>query len=179
MKQKKSNNKNKKLLWLGAAGVLVSAALLVWLWPSHEQAETGAKSASTASSGSGGINYGPPTAAEKQESQNAKSQDVNNNNNQPASTQNGKQQVQIQVISATISQVRANVIGVFENGGKCTAVFTRNSESHSFSSSGITSVSYTQCEPINVTGVSGSGWTVVVSYSSSAAAGQSKPMSVN
>lgn len=156
---------------------ILAAGLLVWLWHSHRN-NSGSASGNSSPQTSNGINYGPPTQTEKQDSQDAKRRDLQSGNSGGASS-SGKEQVQIQVLAATLNSVKANVIGVFENGGTCTATFSKGSESHSFSSSGIANSNYTQCAPISVNGISGSGWSVVVNYSSDKATGQSQAISVN
>ena len=176
MKQK--TKKSNRYTYAGIALTVLLIGGLLWTWQHHHNHSDTGTPGSANPQGSSGINYGPPTQTEKQDSQTAKSRDIQSGGSSSTGT-NGKKQVQIQVLAATLDSVKANVIGVFENGGTCTATFNKGAESHSFSSSGFANSNYTQCVPISVSGITGSGWTVVVNYSSATAAGQSQPAYVN
>lgn len=176
MKQK--TKKNNLYNYAGIALAVLLIGGLLWTWRHYHNHSYTGTSGSASPHGSSGINYGPPTQTEKQDSQDAKSRDLQSGNSGDNGS-SGKKQVQIQVLAATLNSVKANVIGVFESGGTCTATFSKGAESHSFSSSGIANSNYTQCAPISVTDITGSDWTVVVKYSSATAAGQSQPVSVN
>lgn len=66
-------------------------------------------------------------------------------------------------------------MGVFEEGGTCTATFVKDGETRSKTSVGFQNSSYTQCAPIDLEpGFLTKGtWSVVVSYASPKAEGAS------
>jgi hypothetical protein len=152
---------------------------LFWYWRAHHNNASSWASDNPSPQTSNGINYGPPTSTEKQDSQDAKSRDLQDSTSTPSVDSSGKKQVSVQIISASRSSIKANVIGVFEDGGTCTATLNKNGQTKTFTSSGISSSNYTQCEPIALTGISDGGWSSVVSYSSNTAAGQSQPLTIN
>lgn len=117
------------------------------------------------------INYEPPTDTEKQETQTNKDEIVQDQQNTTNPT--GKKQVNVTITNATTSNVSAYVTGIFEEGGTCTATFTQGSTTITRTSLGFQNASYTQCAPITPDLPSGDSWSVVVSYSSPAAEGQS------
>ena len=123
------------------------------------------------------INLNPPTDQEKQQADKNK-KSLAEEPSPPPPTSNGKKQVTPQIISASLSEVRAYVEGVFEDGGTCTATATSGTQTKTATSKGFKNVSYTQCEPIGWSLLSGS-WSVVVSYSSSNAQGNSEAYQVN
>jgi hypothetical protein len=168
MKQK--INKNKTII-LACVAVIIAAAL-VFAWHHHHKtpALTPASSGSASQNSGSNINYGPPTDTEKQETAAHKQQLSQTPSSTPSS---GQKQVTPIITSASSTEVRAYVTGVFEDGGTCTATVTNGAQKHTFTSTGVANSNYTQCAPIELTSISGSGWSVVVSYSSSAASGQS------
>jgi hypothetical protein len=178
MKQK--TKKNKRYVYVGCA---ILAAILIggaaWAWQRHHGGSTSTTSGASNSSGSSTINYGPPTETEKQDSQNAKDQIVQQENNQSQSD-SGKKPVNVSVIYADRNSVRAQVTGVFENTGTCTATATSAAApTVTKSSGGVENVSYTNCSLISWN-LSGSGpWKVTVSYDSPDASGTSQPYTVN
>ena len=124
------------------------------------------------------VNLNPPTEQEKRDAEENKN-NLAETPNPPPMTSDGKKQVTPQIISADRSEVRAYVPGVFEDGGTCTATATKAGEApKTATSKGFKNVSYTQCEPINWSLPSG-GWSVIVSYSSTAAKGTSGAFVVN
>jgi len=175
MKQKIVKNKRLALL---IVAVVVAGALL-WYWHTRDNS-TSTSGGYSSPQTSNGINYGPPTATEKQDSQDAKSRDLENSNSTPPVVDSsGKKQVTVQIISANRTSIKANIVGVFEDGGTCTATLSKGGQTKTFTSSGIASSNYTQCEPIALTGITESGWSAVVSYSSSTSAGQSPSITIN
>lgn len=175
MKQKL--RKNKVLVLAALAVVLVGG--LVWFGLSRHKSSTLSPAGSSSPQTSNGINYGPATQTEKQDSQNAKNQAVQQDS-QPSSSSSGKKQVSVSVIYADRNSVRAQVTGVFENGGTCTAKATSPSEATvTKTSTGVGNVSYTNCGLITWS-LSGAGpWTVTVSYDSATASGTSGSYTVN
>ncbi|MCA9344957.1 hypothetical protein KC946_03910, partial [Candidatus Saccharibacteria bacterium] len=69
--------------------------------------------------------------------------------------------------------VTAYVAGVFEDGGKCEAIFTNGSVEKTKQSVGFQNVSYTQCAPLNLEpGFLTTGtWTLQVKYTSNTSSG--------
>lgn len=137
--------------------------------------------APTSPDGQETIKLAPATDQEKQENDANKQRIVdeqNSQNNNPQNDQNGNasstKQVSVTVTSADKSAVYAQVSGIVEDGGTCTATFTKGSTSLSASSDSIANVSYTQCAPIRPSSPLQAGsWSVVVSYKSTHAAGSS------
>ena len=124
------------------------------------------------------INYSPASPVEKKESEDNKDRIVDEQNqaqNTPSSAAGTKKSVTPTIVSADSHNVSAYVTGIFEEGGTCTATFTKDSTKNSQTSSGFQNVSYTQCAPISLAdGLLSSGtWSLVVSYSSSTAEGAS------
>ena len=125
------------------------------------------------------INLNPPTEEEKQETE-ANKKALAEDRPSPPPTSNGKKQVTPVITSATASEVNAYVPGIFEDGGTCTATATRGSQIETTSSSGFENYNTTSCAPLKFSpALSGSGWSVVVSYSSSTAQGKSEAEPVN
>lgn len=140
------------------------------------RATTGSTSSDTQSGNY--INLNPPTDQEKKDAEENK-KSLAEEPSPPSPTANGKKQVTPEISSATRSEVRAFVSGIFEDGGTCTATATKAGESSiTAAKKGFKNVSYTQCEPI-IWSLPDSGWVVVVSYSSNTAEGQSESQIVN
>lgn len=74
--------------------------------------------------------------------------------------------------------ISATINGVYEDGGTCTATITQGEKVVTVSSKGFADATTTSCTPIRIDrsefGSAGE-WSVVVSYSSDAAEGQSQP----
>jgi len=126
------------------------------------------------------INYTPATLTEKQENNDAKDKIVDQQKNNPTSSpstnpSNDSKKSVTPTITNTNGSINALVSGVFEEGGVCTANFTKGSSTLSKTSVGFQNASYTQCAPMDI----GSGflspgvWNVTVSYVSATAAGTS------
>ncbi len=81
------------------------------------------------------------------------------------------------ITAQSSSSVNAYVSGVIEDGGACTATFTKDGSNFSNSSASIANVSYTQCAPIrpDTNKLSSGTWKVTVSYKSETAEGVSTP----
>lgn len=125
------------------------------------------------------INYNPPSEEEKQAGDQTKqrivTQEEQQNSNQ---NQGSKKPVTPVVANANATNVSAYVPGVFEEGGTCTAVFSKNGGSVTRTSQGFGNVSYTQCAPITPDLPSTGGWTVTITYESAAAKGTSQSAEV-
>src|SRR3989344_1064338 len=118
------------------------------------------------------INLNPPTEEEKQETE-ANKKALAEDRPSPPPTSNGKKQVTPVITSVDGGKVYAYVPGIFEDGGTCKATATKGSQTKPAQSTAFANVSDTSCAPISIS-LSGSGWSVVVSYSSSTSQGQSE-----
>lgn len=123
------------------------------------------------------INFGPPTKQEQEETQNHKEKIANN----PTSENiDGKKQVTPMIAYIDTESIGAYVPGIFEDGGVCTATLSKGASTISRSSAGFANASYTQCEPINITGIHiDNSWSVVVRYESTSAQGASEQVSIS
>lgn len=122
------------------------------------------------------INYAPATPAEKQQVNDTKDKIVADQNKAKEAPQaTGTKKSVTPTITNTTGSISAYVMGVFEEGGTCTATFVKSGETLSKSSVGFQNASYTQCSPIPLESgyLSKGTWTVTVSYSSAAAEGTS------
>lgn len=164
-------NKNTKLKLVAIACIIAILGLGASFLLNRGTRQIKTDQSSTVSSG---INYGPPTEQEKAETE------VHKNSlgesSQPTNTSNGKKQVAPIITSVDKREISAYISGVFEEGGTCTATLTKDGKTVTKTSIGFGNVSYTSCEPITVDGSLDKGsWSVVVSYDSKAAEGQSQP----
>ena len=121
------------------------------------------------------INYNPPTQADIQQTDELKNS-VTNPPKVVTTTDNSKKKVTPMISNADSKHVSAYVLGVFEEGGTCTATVTQGSLIFSRTSKGFENSSYTQCTPIDIsTGgiIETQKWSLTVSYNSSTAEGTS------
>jgi hypothetical protein len=124
------------------------------------------------------INYEPATDEEKKQAEDTKNKIVKQQEAQqdkPTSPSAQKTSVK-PTITSTTGSVNAYVNGIFEEGGVCTATFTKNESVLSKTSAGFQNASYTQCAPMNLeSGFLSSGrWSVTVRYSSDTSEGTSE-----
>ncbi len=125
------------------------------------------------------INFNPATDEEKQEVENNKQRIVDEQNNPTDPGDEGSvKQVTVTVTGNDNSGVYAQVSGVIEDGGACSAKFTKGSTTLNATSDSIANVSYTQCAPLRPNpSLTAGDWQVVVSYKSTKAEGVSQPFS--
>lgn len=92
----------------------------------------------------------------------------------------GKKAVEPTITEATRSSIKAYVLGIFEEGGTCTATFASGSKTLIKTSEGFQNASYTQCAPIAIEEgfLDSSSWSVTVSYSSATSEGASEPVNL-
>ncbi len=166
---------NKILLIVAALIIVGIGAALYFNSRSPTNSGSGTKNAPTTAPY---VNLQPATEQEKQQSQAAKDAIAAQQNQTPASS-SGKKQVTPVIAHADGSSVSAYVGGVLEDGGTCTATFTKGSTVKTFTSQASANVSYTTCGAMTVTGLTSGAWQLVVSYSSSTSAGSSQPQTVN
>jgi hypothetical protein len=124
------------------------------------------------------INLNPPTDQELQESEDNKDSLANGNGSLPTNS-NGKKQVTPVIAYGDRTEIRADVPGIFEEEGTCTATATKNGQTKTASSSGFGNYNYTSCTPITGLNLSDGGWSVVVSYNSNTSEGSSTPYEIN
>lgn len=127
------------------------------------------------------VNYSEATAAEKKEADANKERIVKETEEPaPSGTPSQKKAVIPTITQANPNNISSYVSGIFEEGGTCTATFTKGSTTLTKTSSGFQNVSYTQCAPINIESgfLSPGSWSVKVSYSSDTAQGTSAPSTI-
>lgn len=124
------------------------------------------------------INLDPPTETDKLEADQNKERltqtkeveesDIPSNSSQ-------KKSVKPTITEASRNTVRGYVTGIFEEGGTCTANFTKDGQTLTKTSEGFQNASYTQCAPIDFASdfLSSGKWAVKLTYSSSVSAGES------
>lgn len=174
--------KNKKLL--GKKFIIIAALVVTVLAVGFYVGQDDFRKGSSASerdisSQVNKVDYGPPTeeeasAGDKQKRENIQRNQLEENTSKPNSAQ---------VVLVDASQygdtieIRSYVANVFEDGGTCTAIVTKNGEPQiTKSSTGFRDAKTTQCGTITIprTALSSSGsWQVIVKYESSSASGQS------
>ena len=124
------------------------------------------------------VNLEPPTEADKQEADQNKenlSQTKQVQESDIPSGNSSQKSVKPTITEATRTSVKAYVAGIFEEGGTCTATFTKDGSTLTKTSEGFQNASYTQCAPINLASdfLSPGKWAVKLTYSSAASAGES------
>lgn len=128
-----------------------------------------------ATKGEDGSNLAPATEEEKTESEQAKEAIVQQQQN-PTPPDSGKLKVTPTIAEASATRLAAYITGVFEEGGTCTATFTKGTQKFTKASAGFQNASYTQCTPIALARSdfpSSGTWSVTVTYSSAKAEGTS------
>ncbi|HXE10119.1 MAG TPA: hypothetical protein VN554_01710 [Verrucomicrobiae bacterium] len=128
--------------------------------------------------GVGQVNYGPPTSAEKKETEQHKQQ-LENQQNNPSSDSKPKIGVVITYLSTT--EARGYASGVFEDGGTCTLTLTKGSAKVTGTSTAVADVNKSTCGPISInqSQLSSGTWTAVLSYSSPSGSGSSDSQTLN
>ncbi len=132
------------------------------------------------------INLEPATEEDKQRADQNKQAIVDRDNqlkNQPPAT--GKKTIKPIISYAgqygPQAEVGAYVLGVFEDGGTCTAAFTKDGKSFSKSVTAVKNVSSNDCPVMAAKNEEFSpkgSWSVVVSYSSASAEGASDAQNI-
>ncbi|RTK95171.1 hypothetical protein EKI60_01805 [Candidatus Saccharibacteria bacterium] len=171
----KKTTSRKKLAIAGALVILVAGgSVAVWELSNRDSDPASTERKPT-------INYGPATDTEKKEADANKDRIVKEQeqNNPSPETPSGKKAV-TPTITSTTGSIKAYVSGIFEEGGTCTATFSKGDSKLSRTSVGFQNVSYTQCAPIDISDgfLSPGTWSLVVSYSSATAEGSSGAQSV-
>jgi hypothetical protein len=151
------------------------------LWQKHTNDD---RKASGKTTNIGGINYGPPTDEDKKETEQHKKDLQQQNESQSSSASSnssGLKQASVVITYASSSEVRGYVGNAFEDGGICTATFTKDSSKVTATSSGFMDVNKTTCTPIaiNQGRLTSGSWNVVLSYRSSNYSGSSASQIIN
>lgn len=81
--------------------------------------------------------------------------------------------------AATETEMRGYISNVLEEGGICTASYTKGSTVITGTSKGFVDVNKTTCPPISVTGLSRGDWTATLSYKSATASGKSEAVNLS
>lgn len=121
------------------------------------------------------INYDPPTTEEQDQAQANKERLSQESSSSQNPTSGAKQVTPVITNASQIGQqitVNAYIAGIFEDGGKCTATFTKGSTKIMRETEGMANVSTTDCTPFRLDRSEfpqGGDWQVVVSYKSTTA----------
>ena len=134
-----------------------------------------------------GINYGPPTKQEKQDTEEFKKDLTNQDSNNETPTTPGQKQTVTPIISSwgQVSstqnvEVSGYVTGVYENGGTCTANLEKDGQTVSQSQAATLNAQSISCGFISIdrSRLSAGSWKTTLSYSSAAAEGTSQSLTV-
>jgi hypothetical protein len=163
---------NKQIIGIGLVAVLVALAGYLAVNRRNTSNVPGADNNTVSSEN---IQFPGPT--EQELSDTDKHKENLANNDQQTGNSNEKITVTPVITSANVNEVRGYVSGIAEDGGKCTATYTRGATTFTRTSTGILNVSNTICQPIKTSrsdfAVSGI-WSVTLAYSSSSAEGISQ-----
>ncbi|MCA9331808.1 hypothetical protein KC968_02600 [Candidatus Saccharibacteria bacterium] len=181
---KQSLSKKRILSPAPVAGAIVLIALIGGgIYARSRQNTTPAqmsKPTSAQQTGQDTINYDPASREDNRQNDANKEKIVEEqkqqDNSDPGITT--LKSVTVTITSADIYSVFANVTGVVEDGGTCTAVFSNGTQTLSTTSTSVANVSYTQCGRMATPKLTGQGWTATVSYKSNSAQGVSKQIKV-
>ena len=124
------------------------------------------------------VNMSPPTAQERQETENHKQQIAQQQSqSKPPSPSPGNSQVTPIITEATKDRVLAYISGVVEDGGTCTATATNGTSTVTATATAFHDATTTDCPPLNFSPALSSGtWDIYVTYSSTTHSGQSLVM---
>lgn len=168
------NNKSPLVLGAVFVGIIILAALGYFIFNMNQN-----NNQLTGSNNDPYINLEPPTESDKAEADQNKerlSQTKEEDESEiPSSNEPQKKSVKPTITEATRNSVKGYITSIFEEGGTCTATFTKNGQSLTKTSSGFQNASYTQCAPIEMADdfLSPGKWEVKLSYSSTASSGES------
>lgn len=163
------------LLMLGVIFVILLGGVLIYAKFSGDDPVSTGSTDSTAPPRDDYVNLNPPTDEQQQATDEYKKSLADDSPAPSQTTASGKKQVTPVITSVSGDEVRSYVSGVIEDGGTCTATATKTGASPvTKNSTGFADAAYTGCPPIQLS-LSGSGWSIVVSYSSSTSEGASSP----
>lgn len=188
MKLNKNRKNNKKIVSFVMATALVVALITTYtvvayqksFWPFMPDQ-------TTINEPNNDINYDPPTQQEIEDSQDAKKNNLDDDedNDSPTSTSGNLRHIEVGVafadeINGQI-EIRAFTPSVVESDGICTATLTKNSATVTKSSQAFIDSTTSVCQPIKIalSEFQQSGdWSLVVSYKSSKSQGKSEIIEV-
>jgi len=169
--------KNKKIIILTVAGLIVLGGILVYAFN---------RNASTPNNGDG-INYGPPTEQELKDTEANKNNVIKRQELEKNwKTPNPSEVKKVTPIITSYGQsgnsveIAARVPSVFEDGGQCTLIMTKNGKSVKSTRNGSKNVSEVTCGFIQIhnSKLSPGDWTAQVSYDSPTAKGVSSSRTI-
>lgn len=174
----KTNSRYKKIIIVLLVLALFTGGILYWYNSRNNtsdpnQANTGSNQDEA---NNDKIDYSPPTDDEKKAADAVKDpSQPRTTTHSPTQNNSTKKKVKPVITSAESNSVSAYIPGVFEEGGTCTAVFTKNGTTKTISSKGFQNVSYTQCAPINIDSgfLSQGTWNLSLKYTSTNSEGVS------
>jgi hypothetical protein len=172
----------KKLIVISATALAVAVVGVLFTIRANHQASQ----VVLAPDNTDGINYEPATEEEKQQAEDNKDKLTDRINQESQQPTGSKRQVNVQITSAEQTgsgeiEIYAYVSGVTENGGTCTALFTKDGEKVAKTSVGVQDATTTLCTPIRFpkTELPSTGnWSIVMGYTSSVAEGSSSPSEI-
>ena len=171
----KQKTSKKKLFFLVAVVLVLAigagSALYVWQRP---------EPAPVISQPGGVVEITPPTQQEKDQADQQKEEVIKQQEieNTPSTD---KKRVGVAIIYADQTTLNAEVSGVFEDGGVCTATFTQGNKKIQRTSQGVKNATTTSCAPMDFDPdffASTGTWTLAVSYSSNTASGTSSSTNI-
>lgn len=169
--------KNKKLLLTLTTIIILAVAAAGVYYVKHKHNTDNTPS-------SGGINYGPPTNAEKQESADAKKAIDERQAKIDSQPQTSSKKVVPLIVSygqdGNVVKVSARVPGIFEESGTCTLTLSKDGVNVTQSKAATQNVSEMSCGFISIerSKLSSGTWSATVTYSSKDAGGTSSPTSI-
>lgn len=164
----KNENRRKKTLIIVAVVALAIAAGVVGFFAvkhfTQDKAELPV----------GGVNYDPPTSAEKKEAEEHK-KELEEQANTTTSGANANATATVTITYLSVSETRGFVSGVVEEGGTCTLTLIKGSTKVTATSTAIDDVNKTTCGPISVdpSKLSSGEWDATLSYTSPTISGTS------
>lgn len=181
MKKIKTLNKKSIILLLLVAALLVLAGGYAWYKKTHSTVK--------APPGNPGVNFNPPTEADKQETEAHKQEILKKQQNNETTTapkgSDGK--LAVTPVISYAEQIESNievgafVPGVNETGGVCKVTLTKGSETITKQTQGHYDATSTTCEGFVIARSefhTAGTWQVVVNYSSATASGMSQARTV-
>lgn len=177
-KNKNKNYRNKKLLIGSIVAVsVIGLSVGFFMYKSRDNQSVSEVTTDTGQT----VNYAPATAEEKKQAEDKKEEIVKQKDQKENATSPSTGKVIVKPsITNTTGSINAYVSGVFEEGGTCTAIFTKDSTTLTKTATGFQNVSYTQCAPMNLEPgfLSAGQWIVTVKYVSDKSEGSSDPQTI-
>lgn len=181
MKQKIISHK--RLLIVILAAILLIAAAVFYYQNSRNHSDEGKNPVAE-----DGINYSPPTEAEKRETEQHKkdlAEKITDEQSQSSQNSSSGKNADVTMTYIFFENNRISTAGivnnVFEDGGTCTLILTKGSLKVMASSVGITDVNKTTCPPISIgkNQLQSGQWSAILEYSSSSAKGSSSTRTID